>query len=129
MKKIIAISVLFIYTLLSLVSYVGIHYCHGHIQSVAINTHQHSGCCDTEKSTCCNSCEDVAFVIDFDLDQNKIEPNQQIQVSVLQLLYSLEIQQNQILPPKVVFSKREKAPPNIPLPDLYLLNSSFLFYG
>ncbi len=129
MKRALAILILCVYTLLSVISYVGIHYCHGHIQSITINNHHHLGCVDNESAKCCNACDDLLIEIDFTPDQNKVEPIKIDKVFESELFFTTLIQSCLIFPNEVIISIKEESSPKVPLPDLYLLNSSFLFYG
>lgn len=128
-KKTIAIIVVFVYTILSVVSYIGIHYCHGQIQSIAINNQLHSGCCDTDKKSCCNTCEDLSVEIDFEPDQNRVKTIQLEHVLEFELFTLFYFQSKFTFPAIDKIKSENESPPGIFYSELYLLNNSFLFYG
>lgn len=129
MQRITAILALSVYTLLSVVGYIAIHSCHGNVHSIAINNSDPAGCCDTDGATCCNACENLEIEVDFKPDQNIVQIFSLDRVSEFDLLdfvFTDNIPETNS--DKESYSIN-KSPPGESLPEIYLLNTSFLFYG
>lgn len=130
MQRLTTIFVVSVYTLLSVVGYIAIHTCHGNVYSIAINTTDISGCCDTDAAICCKACENLEIEVDFEPDQKTVESFLLIKVSELELLETIFVGSNI---PKTNSTKESyainKPPPGGALPEIYLQNTSFLFYG
>ncbi|MBN1118141.1 MAG: hypothetical protein JXA77_13110 [Bacteroidales bacterium] len=131
MKKLISISILFIYLILTVVKSVSLHYCHGNLQSVNVLSHT-SSCCSTETIPNAGCCQDVVLSVDFDSDQlvakvqsiSKIYPEKHQVLPVFKLGLDILVKADFI---KNSTIQVDSSPPKIL--RLFKLDSSYIFYG
>ena len=117
------------YSTLTSVSVIDVHFCHGNFVGFAVNKPAQACCENTAltKSSCCSN-----VVIDINLDDNQLTQK----VLSIQPIYELTIlavkQSDLLIQVHKKFLSVYKVinvPPGEPFRSKYSLNHSFLFYG
>ncbi len=125
MNKLFSTFLASLYLTLSLGLSVNVHYCHGKVSSVQIFKEIHKNCCSKDlikKSSCC---DDQLVVLEIDdVDQELVIPILKHIPHVISNKTFLKILKPKSYIP--IDKKLARAPPKQPL---YLLHSSFTFYG
>lgn len=126
MRKIVGIIILFVYVSLTALQVISIHFCHGHLESIAFSSPK-DVCCSNEPGNHTSCCDDVVIEIDFNADHISSEvlgiddPNiSEIKILLVNDNSSFKSSNNNY------FLNREDF---YPPPKLYLLKQAYLFYG
>ena len=123
----VAILTLTLYLALSATQVVIVHFCHGNLQSIALNQ-QAASCCGDSEPEHKGCCEDLIIQVDFDSDHIYSE-----EISIDRNLIA-DSGQNNTLQNVLAFVNMDEcigsvhAPP-FRVPKLYQLNAAYLFYG
>lgn len=126
MKKMITILTLTLYFALSAVQIVSIHFCHGHLKSVAFSAPTEN-CCSGMPAGNSGCCENIVIEIDFDTDhiysaELTVEETPIRDLFSRQLILYVAAANTQEVNNKYF---NERPPPS----EKFKLHSSFLFYG
>jgi hypothetical protein len=127
MKKILAILILFLYFSLSAIQVVSIHLCHGQFESIALTTPSEN-CCTGMHTSHSSCCEDIVIDVDFDADHIYSSELTLNDPDEFDLFFSLlpafgdELAERTIITPLAVDT-------DPPPPELFKLQSAYLFYG
>ena len=131
MRKVLAILLVCIYTSLTVVSFVSLHFCHGHLKTITFSkTDANRGCNDHAKcsSSCC---QNILISIDFEPDQSSAESFQyaRIQECDIHSDFSIKPTENHAESFECLSENNSNSPPLKVFNEIYLINHSFLFYG
>lgn len=129
MRQFFSIALVIIYFLLSAGLQLRTHYCHGKLESVKVLVEADKCCCgDNEmKSNCCSD-EILSFEADMDYH---LTTESRISIDHYQIITKILVSfiDNTIEAEENKFDKRDFESPPTPKQPIWLLNSSFTFYG
>ena len=130
MRVFSSISLVIFYLFVSVGIGYNMHFCGGNLSSVDLYTKTSACCCDEDAEMANNCCNDESSFFQFTPHQ-KLADNTNISVKEISLFADLFIEiQNKVVDDGYELKNsayRDLSPPD---PErIYLLNSSFLFYG
>lgn len=126
MKKLLSISILFYYLVITIGLFVNIHYCKGEVKSIKIGTNNNSSCCaaDICKSSCC---DDELLLIRHDNEHKIVQShNTSVNLYAEKIHFITNNNIDEYIDNEPIRFIDIPPPKNVPT---WILNSSLTFYG